>query len=68
MAGSVDDYVSNPKPNGYRSLHSALRAGPSGEVAELQVRTHAMHHHAEHGAASHHAYKLAQLEQLAELA
>lgn len=56
--GSEDDYIAHPKDNGYRSLHTAVHT-PVG-VAEFQVRTHAMHAHAEYGAASHHAYKAAQ--------
>ena len=58
VPGSADDYIAAPKANGYRSLHAAVHT-PVG-VAEFQVRTHAMHHHAEHGSASHHAYKAAQ--------
>lgn len=58
IEGSADDYIATPKANGYRSLHAAVRT-PVG-TAEFQVRTHEMHHHAEHGAASHHAYKVAQ--------
>ena len=54
----MDDYIASPKPNGYRSLHSALDVG--GTVVEVQVRTHAMHAHAEHGPAAHWRYKQAQ--------
>jgi GTP pyrophosphokinase len=55
---SYDDYIAEPKANGYQSLHAAMRT-PVG-IAEFQVRTHEMHHHAELGGASHHAYKVAQ--------
>lgn len=58
VAGAFDDYIAHPKANGYQSLHTALHT-PLG-IVELQVRTHAMHHHAEHGAAAHHLYKAAQ--------
>ena len=57
---SADDYIAAPKANGYQSLHAALYT-PVG-VAEFQVRTHDMHHHAELGAASHATYKAAQLQ------
>lgn len=52
-----DDYISNPKANGYQSLHSAVRTS-GGDVAEFQIRTHAMHTHAEQGGAAHDVYKL----------
>ena len=48
---SADDYIAHPKANGYQSLHAALQT-PVG-VVEFQVRTHAMHHDAELGAAAH---------------
>lgn len=60
VPGSRDDYIRNPKPNGYQSLHMALHAGPDDQIVEVQVRTTAMHHHAEHGAAAHHHYKARQ--------
>lgn len=58
VVGASDDYIAHPKPNGYQSLHTALHT-PVG-IAEFQVRTHAMHHHAEHGAAAHSRYKALQ--------
>jgi guanosine-3',5'-bis(diphosphate) 3'-pyrophosphohydrolase len=66
VPGRFKDYISTPKPNGYRSIHTTVM-GPSRQRIEIQIRTEAMHNEADLGVAAHWAYKDGSIPNAADM-
>lgn len=59
----VSDFIAQPKPNGYRSIHTKV-FGKKRRIVEIQIRTHEMHQQAEHGIAPHWVYSEAKTKKI----
>ena len=62
VPGRFKDYISTPKRNGYRSIHTGI-IGPKQRRTEIQIRTHEMHQVADFGVAAHWQYKQGNREE-----
>ncbi len=65
VEGRLKDYLANPKPNFYRSIHTAIKMA-NGQIVEVQIRTPEMDEFAEEGIAAHWRYKGVKSEQTFE--
>lgn len=61
LKGRIKDYIAQPKPNGYRSLHTTVFCD-DGQIVEFQIRTREMHAENEYGIAAHWSYDEAKLK------